>query len=291
MKKFSSLSVLTTFLAVGGALIFGISSGVPAHAQAVSQLVNGIVLSNNTDQNALSIMQNTTVGKGRSDSGALLINNTGNEHSGLTLYSNMGSAVSQPLVRLEVDNEGWDEEVLYIHSDSPTSRGLIRLDSPAPEIEYVETDQTGARGKFETRVQNDTFQINSRRLDDSTFENKMCLTHAGDLELVSGAVKALGNKPSEFKGGINITGGCLAVNGTCVTPGSLGAGSLAKNSESAPSSSGGTAKIMPVTQGKPSVLSCNSYDEQGTFTLDVQNNKLFVCNGPERGWDSVTLND
>ncbi|HEY0964235.1 MAG TPA: hypothetical protein VGE31_00355, partial [Candidatus Paceibacterota bacterium] len=157
-------------------------------------------MSNNTTQNALSIIQNKTVGDSRANGGALLINNTGNQNTGLTVYSNLGSLVAQPLVRLEIDNETWDEEVLYIKSDSPTSRGLIRLDSPAPEIEFVETDQTGANGKFEVRVQHDTFQINSRRSDDTTYENKINMTHAGDLELVSGALKVAGSKPSEFKG-------------------------------------------------------------------------------------------
>ena len=282
-KKASSLIVLTTFI-LSAIVIEGIAMS-PVAAQTLTQLVSGSILQNSTSQNALSIIQNKTVGKGRADGGALLINNTGNEHTGLTVYSNLGALVAQPLMRLEIDNEGWDEEVLYIKSDSPTSRGLIRLDSPAPEIEFVETDQTGASGKFEVRVQHDTFQINSRRSDDTTFENKVNVTHAGDLELISGALKVAGSKPSEFKGGINITGGCLAINGKCVTEGSLGA-PTSEPIKSTTSSGGGQAMVA---SGTPANVDCNSYQEQGKFTLDTKNNRLYICNGPERGWDYTVL--
>lgn len=287
MKKPSSLTVLTTLILSAIVMMGGVTA-TPALAQSTAQLLGGSILQNNTTQNALSILQNKTVGKGRADGGALLINNTGNEHTGLTVYSNLGSLVAQPLMRLEIDNEAWDEEVLYIKSDSPTSRGLIRLDSPAPEIEFVETDQTGAAGKFEIRVQHDAFQINSRRSDDSTFENKLNMTHAGDLELVSGALKVAGSKASEFKGGINITGGCLAINGKCVTAGSLGTTSTKEENTTSPTTSGTTGKAS-VSQGTPPTVDCNSYEEQGKFALDAKNNRLYICNGPERGWDYTSL--
>lgn len=56
------------------------------------------------------------------------------------------------------------------HTDASNSQGLIRLDGPNPEIEYVETDQSTPAGKWETRVQGDKFQINSRNSGDSSFE-------------------------------------------------------------------------------------------------------------------------
>ncbi|MEK7639080.1 MAG: hypothetical protein AAB388_02895 [Patescibacteria group bacterium] len=258
-----------------------------ALAETLAQLVGGSVITNSTSQNALSILQNATVPKGRTNGGALFLNNTGNQNTGLTLYSDQ-AAPAQPLVRMEIDNPNWDEEVLYIRSDSGTSRGLIRLDSPAPEIEFAETDQTGASGKFEVRVQHDTFQINSRRSDDTTFENKMNMTHAGDLELVSGALKANGTKPSEFKGGINITGGCIALDGTCISTSALG-GSVSQ----APSTAAVTTSLakLPLVSDVPRDLDCNSYQEQGAMQFDTKNNRLYICNGPTRGWDYATLSN
>ncbi len=284
MKKTSSI-VLTTLI-LSAIIILG--GTAPVLAQTATQLLSSSVLQNNTTQNALSVIQNQTVGKGRADGGAVLINNTGNQHTGLTIYSNLGALVAQPLMRLEIDNEGWDEEVLYIKSDSPTSRGLIRLDSPAPEIEFVETDQTGAKGKFEIRVQHDNFQINSRRDDDTTFENKINVTHAGDLELVTGVLKVAGSKASEFKGGINITGGCLAINGKCVTAGSLETSTTEETNTTSSNTSGAAGKAA-VSRGAPAAVACNSYQEQGTFVLDAENHRLYICNGPERGWDYTSL--
>lgn len=274
----------------GGMCMMSLAGGLAISTPFASanDFLPGSVLTNKTSTNALSIMQNATVGNGRATGGSFLINNTGNEHTGLTVYSNQGAAVAQPLMRLEVDNTAWDEEVLYIRSDSPTSRGLIRLDSPAPEIEFVETDQTGAAGKFEVRVQHDTFQINSRRSDDTTFENQLTLTHAGDLVLEAGSLVVKGDAPSEFEGGINITGGCLAVNGTCLT------GDALKTDDTETSktvSGGGTNGTATVVSGMPPATSCNSYDEQGAFVLDSKNNRLYVCNGPERGWDYTTLSN
>lgn len=247
-----------------------------------------LLISNNGSENALSIMQNGDVGKSRSESGALLIDNTKNDNTGLTVYSNAGDSAKQPLIRMEIDNPAWTEEVLYIHSDSPTSRGLIRLDSPAPEIEFVETDQSGASGKFEVRVQHDEFQINSRRADDTTFENKISMTHTGDLILHSGSLIASGSAPSEFAGGINVTGGCIAIDGKCV----IESANDMKTAEAATQSASSAENPSPavaISSGAPDTIACNSYDERGALTLDVEHNRMYVCNGPERGWDYFEL--
>ncbi len=47
----------------------------------------------------------------------------------------------------------------------------IRMDSPNPDIEFVESDQTAPAGKYEIAGQGDVFQINGRSAADDTFEN------------------------------------------------------------------------------------------------------------------------
>jgi len=284
-------------LPIGVVVILSVllASQSPALAQSINEFVSGTVIKNSTTQNALTLVQGNTVSNGRADGGALLINNSGNKNTGLTLYSNQ-SAPNQPLMRMEIDNPSWGEEVLHIKSDSPTSRGLILLESPAPEIEFVETDQSGAKGKFEIRVQHDTFQFNSRRADDTTFENKITMTHGGDLELRSGSLDVQGGKPSTFKGGINIVGGCLAFDGKCVggdqlkAPQSSANQGTSANGSSNTSNSSGSASLA-VNSGAPPDLDCNSFKEQGTMKLDSKNNRLYICNGPERGWDYVSLSN
>jgi hypothetical protein len=258
-----------------------ISLAAPTFADSVvKDLAEPFKIENGNGSNAVSIIQKVDVSKSRAEGGALLVDNTGNNNTGLTLYSNAGGTAVQPLMRMEIDNEAWNEEVLYIHSDSPTSRGLIRLDSPAPEIEFVETDQVGARGKFEVRVQHDAFQINSRRADDTTFENKISMTHEGDLELQMGSLFAKGTEPSEFAGGINVTGGCIAIDGTCVITSAKDVKSVpAKNPAAEKGAGTGAVAQMPLTKGEPDALSCNSNDERGAFRLDTENNRLYVCNG------------
>lgn len=290
MIKQKVLLVLPMGLAV--VLVTLLASQSPVLAQSVNEFVSGSVVKNSSTQNALTLVQGNTVSNGRADGGALLVNNSGNKNTGLTLYSNQ-SAPTQPLMRMEIDNPSWSEEVLYIKSDSPTSRGLIRLDSPAPEIEFVETDQSGAKGKFEIRVQHGEFQFNSRRGDDTTFENKMSMTQDGDLELVSGSLNILGDAPSTFKGGINIVGGCLAFDGTCVGGEALLTTTGASDSKGSSNSNAKSNSVsaLAVKPGAPADIDCNSFKEQGTMMLDAENNRLYICNGPERGWDYTALSN
>lgn len=291
MQHIHTRSILIFAMLVGlgiGAVGF---AALPLSADTVSALKNASIIQNQSSANALSIIQNSDVGTSRSDSGALLIDNSQNDNTGLTVYSNAGGSVAQPLVRLEVDNPAWQEEILYIHSDAPTSRGLIRLDSPAPEIEFVETDQEGAAGKFEVRVQHDTFQINSRRDDDTTFENKVSVTHNGDIVLEEGTLEVKGSTPASFAGGLNVTGGCIAIDGECVISSSGDTIEPAEESDTRRTEAPAKMDGATLSDGAPEARLCNSYTERGAIVLDHQENRLYVCNGPERGWDYTSLND
>lgn len=58
-----------------------------------------------------------------------------------------------------------------ISTDSNGGNYDIRMDSPNPDIEFIETDQTSPAGKYEIAGQGDIFQVNGRSLADNTFEN------------------------------------------------------------------------------------------------------------------------
>ena len=153
--------------------------------------VNGTGLFRNfAAKNALTIEQRINVGNNLYK-GALVVNNTGNNDTGLLIFSNSSSPStgSASLLRIEVENENYDAPIVRINSNSTSSQGLIRLDSITPEIEYVETDQVAPDGKFETRVQDKRFQINSRNAADNSFENLFLLRakqewSSGDESLV-----------------------------------------------------------------------------------------------------------
>lgn len=58
-------------------------------------------------------------------------------------------------------------------NDADTSGGTysIRMDSPNPDIEFIETDQTAPAGKYELAVQGNVFQINARNAANDSFDN------------------------------------------------------------------------------------------------------------------------
>lgn len=85
---------------------------------------------------------------------------------------------SQAYGAIEVINHATSGVGLHItHTDANNSQGLIRLDSPSPEIEFVETDQTSPRGKFEIRVQGDQFSVNGRTAADDGFDEMYLFKH------------------------------------------------------------------------------------------------------------------
>jgi hypothetical protein len=116
------------------------------------------------------------------DDGEAFVNirNTANDGSAIRIETDNGSGQSAPLAFLHVTNPTFNDDILRIMSDSETSRGLIRLDSPAPEMEFVETDQTAPAGKFEVRVQNDRFSVNGRNSADTAFEEIFTVTRTAE---------------------------------------------------------------------------------------------------------------
>lgn len=90
---------------------------------------------------------------------------------------------------IELKNNASSGIGLHItHTDPNNSQGLIRLDSPAPEIEMVETDcSTGTNCDWETRVQNDRFSLNSRNVSDMAFDRAIeftSLKNGGGFQII-----------------------------------------------------------------------------------------------------------
>ena len=70
----------------------------------------------------------------------------------------------------ELVNNNIEHEILVINDNSTDGGSAnIRLDSPNPDIEFVETDQASPAGKYEIAVQGDALQINGRNA--TAFEN------------------------------------------------------------------------------------------------------------------------
>lgn len=105
--------------------------------------------------------------------GGLSIDNSESFGNALSVYSSNGNTSSSTnFVLLAPMNTSFNRPVLRI-MDNSTDGGTasIRLDSPNPDIEFVETDQSSPNGKFEIAVQGDSFQLNSRNTADDSFEN------------------------------------------------------------------------------------------------------------------------
>lgn len=164
--------------------------GVTVTQSDVTNNPRGVSITNTGTNNALFIDQNGDAGTGSENStdGALLIDNTGNNSLGLQVYSNNGATTNSPLVLIRSDNTAFDDGCLRIIQDG-TGGGAynIRLDGPAPQIEWVESDQATPAGKFETGVNGDVFYIAGRNSGDSSFENVLTLQRVasgGDLTLL-----------------------------------------------------------------------------------------------------------
>lgn len=89
----------------------------------------------------------------------------------LEILSTHGVGTGENMVLIENTNPAWDRPLLRIN-DSSTEGGAanIRIDSPNPDIELIETDETSPNGKFEIAVQSNKLQFNSRNSADDSFE-------------------------------------------------------------------------------------------------------------------------
>src|SRR3990167_5110663 len=179
---------------------------------ATSTFVGPIQIGNTAGSNLLAITASGSYGTASlvAGDGLLNVGNTNNNDVGLQVYTNNTSNQYDPLVVFRADNTDFDEGVLYVLQDGTAGGAFnIRMDGPAPQIEWVETDQTTPAGKFETLVNGDIFRIASRNAGDTGFEDAF---HFNRLQN-GGAFHILGTATSTSAGGQRITGGLSTTQG------------------------------------------------------------------------------
>jgi hypothetical protein len=210
----------------------------------------GISITNAGTAASIFVDANGDTGTAASTSGAVLIDNTGNDGFGLNVYSNNGATEDGALVFIKQDNVAADKEAIRIihdgigpslrieqtladvqdegvieinnastsgiglhvvHTNASNSQGMIRLDSPSPEIEFVETDQTAPIGKWEIRAQDKFFGLNSRNAADNSFQKVIgfdaltaggnmwfALPSSGEHPVVNSRLSILGTSETNF---------------------------------------------------------------------------------------------
>lgn len=95
---------------------------------------------------------------------------------------------------------------LQISSDNTDGKAYeLKLLSPNPDIEFIESDQDSPKGKFEIAVQGNKFQINSRNQEDDSFENLAYFRRKADVGKSGDALLNLFlNSPESTIDGLNI---------------------------------------------------------------------------------------
>lgn len=153
-----------------------------------------IVTNSGTSTDNAIVRFDSTTGKIIQDNTQWTIDDNGkmtgtiSTEEGLSLTSSLGAGAGNNLVLLQTTNSSWDRPMLRI-IDNTTNGGAanIRIDSPNPDIELVESDQTTPAGKFEIAVQGDKFQINGRNAADNSFEQILNISR-----VASGGMMGLG---------------------------------------------------------------------------------------------------
>lgn len=113
-----------------------------------------------------------------SDAGAF-VSSISTDIMAFDITNTLTSARAYPVFQITNDSSS-GVGLKIVHTDANNSQGGIRLDSPSPEIEFVETDQVAPAGKFEIRVQNDIFSINGRNSADDSFEQAFTFERLAD---------------------------------------------------------------------------------------------------------------
>ncbi|MCK6462835.1 MAG: hypothetical protein L6Q29_03405 [Candidatus Pacebacteria bacterium] len=152
---------------------------------------------------ALAVTANQTTGtsaEGTTD-GTVNIQNTNSNALGLQVYTNNGATTDSPLVLFRSDNTAFDDGVLWLLQDG-TGGGAYnaRFQGPAPQLEWVESDQTTPAGKFEDGVNGDVRYIASRNAADTSFENAFTFGRLAN----GGSFAQLGTGNSYFTGNLGV---------------------------------------------------------------------------------------
>ncbi len=194
------------------------SSSIAGNLRVDGLIFQGLPFGNGTSTFAAPIQFGTTTSSGlisgtayRTFGGALespgdglmYFDNTSNDSLGLHFYSNNGASANSPLALFRIDNPAFDDgAVRIIHDGTCGGCYNLRLDAPAPQIEFVESDQVSPAGKFEWGVNGDIFYVSSRNAGDTSFENFVEFDRLAN----GGALRVFGTATSSFTGGLRTEG-------------------------------------------------------------------------------------
>lgn len=156
-----------------------------------------------TISNALALTSNSTNGSSveNTTDGTINVGCTTNNALCGQFYSNNGATQDSPLVLMRADNTAFDDGLLWLLQDG-TGGGAynIKMQGPAPQIEWVEADQTTPAGKFEDGVNGDIRYIAGRNAGDTSFE----IAFEFDRLANGGSFRQLGTSASYFMGNLGI---------------------------------------------------------------------------------------
>jgi len=121
-----------------------------------------------------AIFQGGNVGIGTTTTSAVLtVADTANSTYGPLYVASSQTAPggSVNLATFETTDPNWDRPLVRIIDQSTNGAAAnIRIDSPNPDIEMIETDQVAPQGKFEMAVNGNRYQLNSRDASNTAFE-------------------------------------------------------------------------------------------------------------------------
>lgn len=168
----------TVTISDGGGIVDTIANNANVDALTITQSdttnnKNGVVLAGATTGNLLKVTPTGATPVTDAGGGAIYLDNTSNTGLGLNIYSNQASAAGfGSLLRIHADNTSFAQALMHLVQDGTAGAAAnIRMDGPAPQIEFVETDQAGTdgSGKFELGVNGDIFYVQGRAADNSGF--------------------------------------------------------------------------------------------------------------------------
>lgn len=185
--------------------VFRASSFTATSTTATSTFSGAVQIGSVANSNALNITTAKQYGSAleNTNDGAFNIENTANTSLGFQLYSNIGATMDSPLALIRSDNTASDDGLLWLLQDGTSGAAYnVKLQGPAPQIEWVEADQTSPAGKFEDGVNGDIRYIASRNSIDNSFENAFLFNRLAN----GGGFSVLGTGTSAFAGSLGVSG-------------------------------------------------------------------------------------
>ena len=241
--------------------------------------LRGISVTNAGTANTIFIDANGNVGTTASTSGAILITNTNNTSYAINIYSNAGASAGA-LMRIFADNTAFDQPLLHLATDGTAGGAAnLRLDGPAPQIEFVETDQVTPAGKFEVGVNGDVLYVASRNSGDTSFEKVIEITRlANGGAIVPSATDTvtLGSSTLMFSDLFLASGAVININADWIATHStgiltVGTGDLRVTTAGTNTASvvtvGGTQTLTSKTLTSPTLTTPSAFTTGGTITL------------------------